>query len=47
MLLYLIVDHLYECFFCFGGIFQYVQGSVYNLMFKILFIVVFFRMVHN
>ena len=31
----------------FRGPFQQVQDSVYNLTFKLLFIIVFFHMVHN
>ena len=42
MLLYLIVYHLYGCFSCLRGLFQQVQDSVYNLAFKLSFIVVFF-----
>ena len=47
MLLHLILDHLYGCFFYFRGLSLYIQDSAYNLKFKLLFIVVFFRMVHN
>ena len=47
MLIFLIVDQLCGCFSCFRGVFQQVQDSAYNLMFKILFTVVIFQMVHN
>ena len=32
---------------CFIGLFQLVQDSAYNQTFKLSFVVVFFRMVHN
>ena len=47
MLLYPIVDHLYGCFSCFRRLLQKVQDSAFNPTFKLLFIVVFFPMVHN
>ena len=48
MLSYLIVDHLHERFSCLEGFFRrFVQGFVYNLTFKLSFILIFFQMVHN
>ena len=35
------------CFSCFRGLCQQVQDFTLNLSFKVLFFVVFFRMVHN
>ena len=45
ILLYSIWDHLYGYFSFFRGLFQQVQDSAYNLLFKFSFIMVFFQMV--
>ena len=47
MLLYSNVDYLHGCFSCFRALCQQVLDSAYNLTFKLLFIVAFFRMFHN
>ena len=47
ILLYLILDQSYECFSSFRELFHWVQDAAYNLTFRLLFIVVLFRMVHN
>ena len=47
MLLYSIMDHLYECFCYLRGLFQWVQDSACNLTFKLSFTVIFFWMVHH
>ena len=47
MLLYSIADHLYGCLSSLRGLFQQFQDPAYYLTFKLSFIVVFFRMVHN
>ena len=47
MLLYLIVDHLYDASLVLEDFFQLVQDYTYNQTFKPLFIVVIFWMVHN
>ena len=46
MLLYLIVDHLYNASLVLED-FQLVQDFACNQKFKLSFIVVFFQMVHN
>ena len=41
------MDHLHGCFSCFRALYQYIQDFTHNLLFKVLSIVVLFRMVHN